>query len=216
MEEPGRALQSRFKWTGRMKDLGESIQVSRRAAKEDLGLRSNAADALGGQSTPPRVGTQGFHISERKSDNDVLVALREPPPSIAAYGHYYDATGREQGASVVDAFKRRLTGDTPNAPVSVLAGTTQDSSYATMTLENTACNAPNSKETDDVASILSVTDSVMAAQSLAPNAKASLVDSFAALLTSELVNYLEGSNDEIDLLFGTKPKHLTTMFSCSD
>jgi hypothetical protein len=49
----------------------------------------------------------------------------------------------------------------------------------------------------------------MAAQSLAPNTKAALVDSFAALLTSELLTYLEGSNDDIGLLFGTMPTLLS-------
>lgn len=191
-----------------LKDLWEKrLQMSRQAMKEDLGLRTNAADALHGQSSLPRVGSQDLYTSEQKSDIEVLVALREPPPSI--YGPDYNPAGHGRSASVVDAFERRLTGDMPNAPVSVLAGTSQDSGYATLTLENAASSAPKSKETDDAASILSVTESVTAALSLAPNTKAALVDSFAALLTSELLTYLEGSNDDIGLLFGTMPTLLS-------
>ena len=191
-----------------LKDLWEKrLQMSRQAMKEDLGLQTNAADALHGQSSLPRVGSQDLYTSEQKSDSEVLVALREPLPSI--YGPDYNPAGHGRSASVVDAFERRLTGDMPNAPVSVLAGTSQDSGYATLTLENAASNAPKSKETDDAASILSVTESVMAALSLAPDTKAALVDSFAALLTSELLTYLEGSNDDIGLLFGTMPTLLS-------
>jgi hypothetical protein len=89
------------------------------------------------------------------------------------------------------------------------AGSMQDSGYSTMTLQNATSNAPNSKEADDVASVLSVTESVIAARSLAPYTKAALVDSFAALLTSELITCLEGSHDDVGLLLGMMPTLLS-------
>jgi tetratricopeptide (TPR) repeat protein len=116
---------------------------------------------------------------------------------------HYDAASREREPSGVDTFNRHAARAAPKAPVSVLASTAQDSGYGT--LESAAANALNAKMTDDTASILSVTESVMAAQSLATDAKVALADSFAALLTSELVTCLEDPDVDIDPVFGTMP-----------
>jgi len=115
------------------------------------------------------------------------------------------ANGLHEVELEVDPWVRPSPGDTPKGPMSVLAGTAQDSGYASMTLGSTTDDALYTDKTDDAASVFSTTESVIAAQSLTSDTKVALVDSFAALLTRELITHLEGCNDEIGPLFEVLP-----------
>ena len=111
--------------------------------------------------------------------------------------------GRESIFGGAGTFERHVANDNPKAAASVLASTAQDSGYGT--LKSAATRASNAEVTDDTASVLSVTESVMAAQSLYNDTRLDLVESLALLLTRELATCAEYPAIDIESLLETMP-----------